>query len=721
MSIIFDSKNRIFKLDTQRTSYVFCISDGGFLEHLYYGNKIDDTNVRYIANRQVYSFVSHQSRTDRTFATSTVLCEYSVFGDGDFRDPSVVFDDDGNFQSKRFRYVSHTITDGCKDIDGLPHARGNGQTLAVTLSNGQDLNIVLYYVVLQDCDVICRNAEIVNNGNKPVFVTKADSVCADFATSNYDMITLQGMYLAERANVCRQPLHNGVQSVDSVVGATSHHANPFFALVEHNATENCGQAYGFNLVYSSNFVSGVQVDRLGNARAYLGINPLQLRWKLDGGKSFVTPQAVLTYSSDGVGGMSRNMHDFVREHIAESKFAHSHRPIVANSWEASYFDVDENKLADIARCAVGCGVDTVVLDDGWFRRNTQTGLGDWQADSEKFPDGIARTAEKIHDLGLNFGIWIEPEMVADGSELYRMHPDWILSCENTPDISRSQYVLDLTCDKVVDYVTQVIVNALKDVKLDYVKWDFNRYQTGASSKFCASGELFHRQMLGAYKLLDAIKKALPDNVLLETCSGGGGRFDLGMLYYSPQIWTSDNTDPYERLYIQYGTSLAYPTSTMSCHLSQGVCTSGRTSTTDFRYNVASFGVYGYELDLSKCTDKEKADFAEYSQRYLQTESLTLNGDLYRLVSPQESDFCAYIKVAKDKSQALLTFLEVNARGLAESTVIKLQGLEDDFFYRNENDGSILQGKTLNNVGLRIGNLFGDIRSNGYSVLFTKVK
>ena len=418
--------------------------------------------------------------------------------------------------------------------------------------------------------------------------------------------------------------------------------------------------------------------------------------------------------------MSRNFHDHIRNNIIERQFAFSPRPIVINSWEASYFTVTEEKVLSLAKHALDCGVDTVVLDDGWFRPHDRKGLGDWRTETDKFPSGIQGLSKKIRAMGLKFGIWLEPEMVNEDSEFYRQHPDCVLTTSKTPLISRSQYVLDLTRDDVVQHIADRISEELQGAEIDYIKWDFNRYMTEAGSFVTPQGEVYHRQMLGAYKLLAFLKERF-QNVLFETCSGGGGRFDLGMLFYSPQIWTSDNTDPYARVFIQYGSSVAYPVSALSCHFTEGECTTGRPSTYDFRYRVASFGSYGYELDLSKYSDEDKAVFKNYSLQYRKEEDLNLQGDLYRLISPENNLFCAYIKVSKDKNKALFTFLELNASGFIESMTLRLKGLDEEKLYKNEQTGEVLHGATLMNVGIRIGDLYRKKREDGYTVLFTAVE
>ena len=723
MSIRFNEQEKIFHIQTKSSSYVFCVSDYQTVEHLYYGKRIPDDNVRYISNRQIYSFFALEDKENRHFAMATVGLEVAPFNSGDVRTPSVVFDYENNVGCNRLRYRGHQIYKGRKEIDGLPYSRATEETetLEICLTDDENaIEVVLYYTVFESVDVISRYQTIKNIGGGKLTVRKFASMCLDFYRSDFDVITLQGMYLYERAQVSRNPIHRGVFKNGSIVGASSHHRNPFIALCDKNADENIGEVYGFNLVYSGNFSEEVEVDRLGDTRIMAGLDDTGFSWDVKKGEILSSPEVVLTYSDCGLGGMSRNFHDHIKNSIIEQEFVYAPRPIVVNSWEASYFTVTEDIMLSLANSAKDCGVDTVVLDDGWFRDADTKGLGDWRTDKAKFPSGLKGLSNKIHAMGLKFGLWLEPEMVNDDSDLYRTSADCVLSTAKKPYIYRNQYVLDLTREENIQRIASRILEELQGVEIDYIKWDCNRYLLDGSSRSTVSGEVYHRQMLGVYKLLSLLKKGL-GNVFFETCSGGGGRFDLGMLFYSPQIWTSDNTDPYARVYIQYGTSYAYPMSAISCHFTKGDCTSGRESTYEFRYNVASLGSYGYELDLSEYSAEDKAIFKKYSQMYRQDEDLTLQGDLYRLISPESDKFCAYVKVSKDKNKAQLTFLEINATGFVESMTLRLQGLAPDKLYKNEETGEVHYGATLMNVGIRIGDLFRKKRSDGYMVNYTALE
>ncbi len=717
--IKYYEQEQIFKLDTKESSYVFCVTDCNFIEHLYYGKYITDVDVKYISNRQRYSFSVILGNEKKEYSPATVGQEISVSSSADLRIPSLDVDFNGEIVSNRFKYLSHKIYEGRKEIKDLPSSRDkNCLSLEIVLSNeNNSVTVCLVYVVYPEQNVITRYQKITNEGQNPIFLDKISSVCLDFYGHDFDMITLEGMYLCECSKVQRTALRKGIQSTGSTTGTTSHHANPFFALAAKNADENLGEVYGFNLVYSGSFKNEIEVDRLGNTRIVSGINESGFRWKLNAKDEFITPEFIMTYSDCGLGGASRNMHDHIRENIVQN--AYCKRPIVINTWEAFHYDVDEKSVLSLAQSAKSCGIDTVVLDDGWFRPCDKQGLGDFFTDKNKFPHGLKYLSEKIHEMGLNFGIWIEPEMVSQNSNLYKTEENIALSTEKSPYESRSQLVVDLTVDKNVEIVANRIAEELDGVKLEYVKWDFNRYVDEVSSFNVPRGEVAHRQVLGAYKLLSAIKSKLP-NVILETCSGGGGRFDLGMLYYSPQIWASDNTDPFARIYTEYGLSVAYPPSTISCHFSKGICTSGRDSSYKFRYLVASYGVYGYELDLREYSEEDFCAFKKYCEKYRSVENLILDGDLYRVISPETDEFCAYLNVSKDKTSALFTFLSINTTGHTESTIVRLKGLDEKKRYKNTITGAIFSGAALMNVGVRMDDLFEERGGSGRRVLFLEV-
>lgn len=712
-------KDGTFYLETKNSSYIFKVSKDNVLEHIYYGKKLKEDDLSSILNRQIYSFAP-MSDLDRTFAKSTIMQEVSVFNSGDFRECSVVID---AHIDTSFSYLAHRIYSGRTSIPGLPSSRDDGkcETLEITLVNDtRNIELVLYYVVYSDFDVISRFQKIRNLTNESIFLTRFMSMNIDFDNKNFDYLTTNGMYLYERASVDHFPLHKGHQGTSTSVGSTSHHVNPFFALVAREADECSGDVYGFNLVYSGNFKNNVEVDRLENARVMQGINDEGFRFEVKANEEFYSPEAVMTYSREGLSKMSQNFHDHIRCNIIEKDKAFAHHPLVLNSWEGFFFNINEEVITNLAEKALQIGADTVVIDDGWFRNDTNGGLGDWEIIKEKFPSGLKALADKLHAKGLKLGIWIEPEMVSLDSKLYDEDPSCVISLNKKPLIGRNQYVLDLTNKENIAKVFKNLKKTFEGVDIDYIKLDYNRYLNDANTLNCPSGEVYHRQLIGTYALISEIKKLIP-NAFLETCSGGGGRFDLGMLYYSPMIWTSDNTDPYNRIYIQNGTSFAYPQSAMSCHLTKGECITKRESTPEFRYLVASYGSYGYELDLSMASVDELAELKKFSDKYKEDELFMNNSDLYRLISPETNQFVAYINVSKDKSKAIFNFLVFAKTGFYESFPIKLKGLDPNKKYKNSYNNEIHKGEVYMESGLRLNNLFKTTIGDGVRIYFEEVK
>ena len=720
MSIAFYKDSKIFKLDTKNTSYIFAISDLDMIEHLYYGEKLLDYDLRHLSDRQIHTHAPYAQETGRQFALSTVLLEYPSYNVGDYRVPAIIIENGDGTKGSRLVYRSHSIYKGKDKIGGMPSSRASAsaETLEILLEDiEKQVEIVLNFSIYPNEDVISRWAKIVNRGKNAIRLEKAASACLDFYDAEFDLIELTGWFGAERGYVQRVPLKKGLQGNGSLLGCSSHHANPFFAICEKNADENKGEVYGFNLIYSSNFSYEVDVDRLGTTRIVYGINPTGFSWELKNNECFQTPEAIMTFSNRGLGTMSRNFHNHIRENIIEPAFAKANRPIVINSWEAMYFDVTEEKILALADEAIKIGVDTIVIDDGWFRNGLEEGLGDWIVDKSKFPNGLKKLSKIIKEKGLKFGIWIEPEMVSIESGFAKENPEKILKTHTNPVVGRQQYALDLTKDENVHFIFERIVKAFDGAEIDYIKWDYNRYLCEVGAQGVSSGESFHRQMLGVYKLLELFKLQYP-NAFFETVAGGGGRFDLGMLYYSPQIWTSDNTNPYDRLYIQYGTSFAYPNSSMSCHFTNTGDLRGRTISDEFRYLASAFGSYGYELDLTKMPKEKIEKMNSFTREYHKIERLILEGDLYRLSTPEKGRYCAYMNVSKDKKKAMLSFFMFNPAPNVNNLLLKLNGLDENQFYKNSHTDEILSGKALMNAGLRLGELY---HLESLSVIFEAVE
>ena len=618
--------DQVFRLDTKGTTYAFRINEG-YLEHLYYGQRVVDTDFGAVALKNTIDLGCTVKTEGSSFFLERNLLEYSGVGRGDYRhNPIEILMPDGTFVCD-FVYEDHRIYDGAYTTEGLPTAYGEAKTLSITLSDKKfgAIKLVLNYTVFEECDAICRNVELINGDCGAIYIRKLMSLMVDFAEADYEMLTLDGDWCKE-AHEHRRFLECGVLVNESTVGASSNKHNPAFALLERGTDESRGKAYGFNLIYSGNHYSAVERSSFDTARAMTGINPHCFLWKLAEGETFVTPQAVMTYSPAGLNGMMANMHDFVNSHIVRGEHKNADRPIVLNNWEATFFNFNRRKILALARSAKKLGIEMFVLDDGWFgkRNNDLAGLGDWVENRKKLPGGIKYIANAVNRMGMKFGLWFEPECVNPDSDLYRAHPDWAISIEGRAlTLGRNQLILDLTRKEVRDYIIDSVDKVLSNANIEYVKWDYNRHISDMySSSLKQQGEFFHRYTLGLYEVLGEIFYKRHPNILFESCSSGGNRFDLGMLCFSPQIWTSDNTDPIERLDIQGGIYNFYPQSCVSAHVSMAPhAQTLRNTPIDTRFNVAAFGVLGYELDFSELTPHERKQVKwqiEYYKKHRRT-------------------------------------------------------------------------------------------------------
>ena len=713
MPIIFDSEKRIFKLDTATSSYVFEIYEENYLVHLYYGAKIPDYNLsefRYTGGFASFS-PNNINVDDWRFSPDINPFEYSGNGAGDFRTSAIAIRNaDGNNVTD-MRYVSHKIYAGKPAIEGLPalyvEDDGEATTLEILTEDAvTGIQTVLFYTVFEKLGAMTRSVKVINNSDKTVEIEKVMSTCVDFHTCDYEMLSLYGRWGKERA-LERRPLAHGRQLVSSKRGSSSHHQNPFAALVDKGATEDYGNAYGFNLVYSSNFVFEAEVNQNAGTRVVMGINPENFGWQLKAGDSFSSPEVVMVYTPDGIGEMSRIFHRLYRKHLIRGKWKDIKRPLLINNWEATGMDFTGEQLVTFAERAKELGIEMLVMDDGWFgdRNSDRSGLGDWQVNEEKLGGTLAEFVNKINALGIKFGIWYEPEMISRDSNLYRAHPDWCLHVPNREkSIGRFQYVLDYSRQDVRDYVFGEMYKVLSSCKIDYLKWDFNRNLTEVGSAILPpeqQKEVFHRFVLGTYDVMDRLTKAFPD-MLIENCSGGGGRFDPGTLYFSPQIWTSDNTDPIERLTIQFGTSLCYPASAMGAHVS-----ASRRAGYDTKGNVALWGSFGYELDPNKFTEEEKRIVKRQVKEYHKYYDVIHYGDLYRLVTPFENPYrVAWEFVSEDKNEALLTSV-IMREPADRAFYIKLKGLDPNKYYVDEDTDEVYSGALLMNAGLAFTSLRND--------------
>ena len=707
MPITFDSEKRIFKLDTATSSYIFEIYEENYIVHLYYGAKIPDCNVTQLKYRGSFPSFSPNNInvSDPMFSPDITPLEYSGEGTGDFRSAAVaVRNADGN-NSTDFRYKSHKIYGGKPAIEGLPalyvENDADAQTLELLAEDSvTGVQAVLYYTVFENLGAMTRSVKIINASVRPVEIEKVYSSCVEFHTHDYELLTLYGKWGKERS-LERRALAHGRQLVSSKRGSSSHHHNPFAAIVDKGATEDYGSAYGFNLVYSGNFAFEAEVNQFAGTRVLMGINPDGFGWKLEPGSSFSSPEVVMVYSANGIGEMSRIFHRLYRKHLIRGKWKDIKRPLLINNWEATGMEFTGEQLVTFAERAAELGIDMLVMDDGWFgnRDSDRCALGDWTVNEKKLGGTLSEFIEKINALGLKFGIWYEPEMISRDSELYRAHPDW---CIHVPgrekSIARYQYVLDYSRQDVRDYIFGEMYKVLSANKIDYLKWDFNRNLTEVGSAQLPperQKEVFHRFVLGTYEVMDRLTKAFPD-MLIENCSGGGGRFDPGMLYYSPQIWTSDNTDPIERLSIQFGTSMCYPASTMGAHVS-----ASRRTGYETKGNVALWGSFGYELDPNKFTEEDKKIVKQQVGEYHKYYDVIHFGDLYRLISPSENPFrAAWEFVSEDKTEALLTSV-VMRKPEDRALFIKLKGLDPDKYYIDEDTHEVYSGALLMNAGLCI--------------------
>ncbi len=643
------------------------------------------------------------------YSTEALPMEYPTYGSADLRTPAFHAEYESGSAVTCLTYCGYEIYRGKKPLDGLPAAYvendSEADTLEITLADPlTGLKIVLLYSVFEGYDVITKSVRAVNESAQPIDVQSILSSTTYLFDKNYEFVHLTGAWARER-HIQKQPLMNGTMQIDSKRVASGHIHSPFLALARPWTTENQGEVYGYSFVYSGNFIMQAETNQQDVVRVNIGINPFGFRWLLEPGEAFQAPEVVMTFSDSGFGTMSRRFHRIYRQRLCRGKFRDAERPVLINNWEATYFDFNEEKILAIAEKARDVGIELMVLDDGWFsKRNSDTcSLGDWTPNPEKLPNGIAGLAEKVTQLGMRFGLWFEPEMVSEDSDLYRAHPDWCIHISGrnkTP--ARNQLVLDLSRQDVCDYIVDSLSKILSTANVSYVKWDMNRNITEIGSAALPANrqqELPHRYMLGLYRVLERLTTAFPD-VLFEGCSGGGGRFDAGMLYYFPQYWTSDDTDAIERLYIQHGTSLVMPACTMGAHVSAVPNHQvHRTTPLQTRGHIAMTGQFGYEMDLGKLSDEETELVRQQIRRYKEIRSTIHFGDLYRLRSPFEGENTAWEYVSADRKQVVLVYCTIRAHVLTGLTQLRFEGLDENAQYRNTETGEIYGGDFLMNVGL----------------------
>lgn len=700
MAIWVQEDKGTFHLQSKGMSYIISIYNN-YPMHVYWGKKL-----RHDGNLDGLPHLGAGTGLDR------LPQEYPQYGTGDYRMPAYQVKLGDGTRITELRYSGYRVLPGKPQLAGLPsvyvESEEEADTLELVLRDDYaSLNVILRYTVYRDTDVIARSVEFVNDGPAPLELLRALSASVDFPEDGqFDLLYLSGGWSRE-ANLTRRRLEQGTTALQSRRGMSSHQHNPFAALVKPDTDEHQGEVYGFSLVYSGGFLAEAEVDAFGHTRLGIGLNPFDFSWRLAAGESFQTPEAVMVYSDEGLGGMSRIYHRLYRTRLVRGTFRDKERPILVNNWEATYFNFDADKLVDIAAEGSKLGIELFVLDDGWFgkRDADNSSLGDWTEDLRKLPGGLADVAKRVNDLGMQFGLWVEPEMISPDSDLYRAHPDW---CLHVPGRRRTearwQLVLDLTRAEVRQYVYDALSKIFSTVPIAYVKWDMNRNLTEIGSADLPAerqGEAAHRYVLGLYELIERLTADFP-NILFESCSSGGGRFDPGMLYYMPQTWTSDDTDAAERLKIQYGTSLVYPVSAMGAHVSAVPNHQvGRVTPLSFRGDVAMSGNFGYELDLTKFTDEEKELVKEQVANYKEIRGLVQQGNLYRLQSPFEGNETAWMFVSDDQSEALVYYFRVMAVPYPARRTLKVRGLNPDTDYVVQGSGEVYGGDRLMQAGLAL--------------------
>ena len=714
MAIIYDEANKVFNLQTKNSSYIMGIVNDTYLVHIHYGKRLNYTapvsdmlgfNVHRGGN---ISPLDYGNEGRGQICLDTLPQEYSTYG-SDLRDPAFHAQYSDGTSYTKLLYKGYKIYKGKSEIPGLPAVYAESgdsvESLDIELFDEvKRITVILHYAVLEDFDAISRRVTVINNSGENVTLKKVMSTALDFNNCDYNFTHLHGAWARER-HIERVPLIKGRQGVDSKRGTSGHRHNPFIMLSGKDATEDFGEAYGFSLVYSGNFEAVADVEYNNATRVLMGINSFDFSWLLTPGETFYSPETVMVYSPSGIGEMSRNYHRMYRTRLCRGKYRDSVRPILINVWEAVYFTCNEEKILSIAEKAKDVGIELLVLDDGWFgkRDSDNCSLGDWVVYKEKLPSGIDGLAKKINDIGLKFGLWFEPEMISPDSDLYRAHPDWCIHIKDRGrGLGRQQLILDFSRDEVCDYIIKAVSDVLASANISYVKWDMNRNMSEIGNEVLAperQREIPHRYMLGLYRVLETLTTRFPD-ILFEGCAGGGGRFDPGMLYYFPQIWTSDDSDAIERLYIQEGTALVYPVSSAAAHVSAVPNHQvGRTTPLNTRGNVAMAGQFGYELDLTKLSEDELNVIRAQVETYKGFGTKITSANLYRLKSPHEGNVAAWEFLSDERDFAAV--LVCNKLGIpsAPNEFIKVKNLIPDAEYKEKVTNKIYRGEFLETVGI----------------------
>ena len=725
MWIHFQEDQRIFTIQTKHTTYQFMADAHGFLLHLYYGEKTDG-NMDYLLTYMDRGFSGNpgDAGTDRTYSLDALPQEYPFMGTGDYRSSALVVRTEDQTYGCDLRYLGYKIRDGKYGLEGLPAVyagSAQAQTLEIDLEDRVlGLKVKLLYGVLPEYDVITRSVRLYNGGGQRFYIEKASSAVLDFLYGDYDLITFYGRHAMER-NVSKTPVGHGRISVGSRRGASSHQYNPAMILADRGTDEDHGLCYGLAFVYSGSFQGEALKDQYDQTRVIMGLPGEQWCYPLDAGETLTVPETVMSCSTKGLGTLSRQFHHCFRRHLCRGKYALTPRPVLVNSWEAAYFNFTGETILKLAEEAASLGMDMVVLDDGWFgqRNDDNSGLGDWTVNEKKLGCTLGTLAEKVNALGLKFGLWIEPEMISEDSQLYREHPDWAMTIPGRQPVrGRNQLVLDFSREDVRDYVFRQICHVLGYAHVEYVKWDMNRslfdvYSRGSKDQ----GRVAYDYMLGVYDFLEKFTSRYPD-ILVEGCSGGGGRFDAGMLYYTPQIWCSDNTDAVDRTRIQYGTSFFYPVSCVGAHVSAVPNhQTGRSVSMETRAVVAMAGTFGYELDLTALTREEKEQVRRHIREYREFYPVIADGDYYRLSDPFSDSAALWEFVSQNQEEVLLCGIALEVHGNMPSSYVRLKGLDPDGIYQDMDTGKRYSGGALMRAGFPLPVRTGDYPS--WRIHFTK--
>lgn len=724
MSIIYDEQKQIFALQAKNSTYLIGLADEGtYVGHIYYGKKMSDIDGMHLLRTEEIPFVPSVNNREKASFLCAFPTEYPAAGLGDYREACLSVRTLRGHRGCELIYKNHRIISGKPGLEGLPASFGTQEQCSTLEICCEDrvlgLEAVLCYTVFEDENVITRSVRIENRSREAVYLERVLSACLDMDNEEYRMLALTGSWSRERRISVRE-IGYGKQGVSSVKGESSHQEHPFLALLGKNTGQENGDVYAMHFVYSGNFLAQAEVTQFDTVRMVMGIHPEGFEWKLGPGETFQAPETVLVYTDKGLDDMTHTFHDFYRKHLIRSRYLHSRRPVLINNWEATYFDFDTDKLLGIAREAKKSGIEMLVMDDGWFgKRNfDDSSLGDWYVNEDKIRGGLKNLVDEVKRIGLKFGIWFEPEMISPDSDLYRNHPDWALQLAGREAVrSRDQYVLDLSRPEVEAYAYECVASILRSADIDYVKWDMNRQLTDVGNLVLPAdrqGEIFHRYVLALYRMQEKLTEEFPD-LLLENCSGGGARFDPGMLYYSPQIWCSDDTDAVERLAIQEGTALVYPLGTIGAHISD--CPNhitGRVTPFETRAHVALAGTFGYELDITKIAEEERKQIPGQVEMYHKYNDLVREGDYDRIASFRENNlYDCWQVTAKDKTEALMTYVQVLARPNRCSRKIRLKNLCPDMRYRLEGTDGVYSGEMLMNAGILVPPFMGDYQSRLY--------